>query len=325
MKLVAALCAGCRMMQAAAPHPPGCQQRLPKPPMDDEWVVYGGGVVQNRHQSARRLRFAPNVTTMPDGAFLNRRLVEIELGNVTDIGKGAFHFCDALQVVSIPSTAVTIGCNAFLNCSQLREAKLREGLQMIGNGSFFKCQSLEHITIPSSVTFVGPGAFAGCTNLTDVTLLEGLQSIGHWSFMGCRALEQINIPPVAFVIDLDQSSCHVMRSTMPKPHTSTLVISKWMQYRSPSQLQRAEAKVHEILGLLPQTEDRGSGRGRRIFHLRKWFTYCDLSDISTMLELAIWKARMDDDELDANARRASRERCGNDLNVIVPGVLLYLK
>ncbi len=44
-----------------------------------------------------------------------------------------------------------------------------------------------------------------------------------------------------------------------------------------------------------------------------------------MLELAIWKARMDDDELDADARRASRERCGNDLNVIVPGVLLYLK
>lgn len=43
------------------------------------------------------------------------------------------------------------------------------------------------------------------------------------------------------------------------------------------------------------------------------------------LELAIWKARMDDDELDADARRASRERCGNDLNVIVPGVLLYLK
>jgi hypothetical protein len=185
---------------------------------------------------------------------------------------------------------------------------------------------LESIAIPSSVTIVGPAAFAGCTSLTEVTLLEGLQSIGHLAFAGCHALEHINIPPVAFVIDLDQSSCHVMRSTMPKPHTSTLVISKWMQYRCPSQLQRAEAKVHEILGLLPQTEDRGIERGRRIFHLRKWFTYCDLSDISTMLELAIWKARMmDDDELDAEARQASRRRCGIDLNVIVPGVLLYLK
>ena len=309
----------------ARPLLPGCmptgRHLPPKPPMDDEWAVYNGGVVQNWHQSARRLRFAPNVTTIPDGAFLNRRLVEIDLGNVTEIGEGAFHFCDALQVVDIPSTAVTIGCNAFLNCRQLREAKLREGLQVIGNGSFFKCQSLEHITIPSSVSFVGPGAFAGCTNLTEVTLLEGLQSIGYWSFMGCRALEHINIPPVAFVIDLDQSSCHVTRlSTMPTPHTTTLVVSKWMQYRSPTQLQRAEAKVHEILDRLPQTEDRC------IFHLREWFTYCDLSDISTMLELAIWKARMmDDDELDAEARQASRRRCGIDLNVIVPGVLLYLK
>jgi len=157
---------------------------------------------------------------------------------------------------------------------------------LIKAGAFGDCRSLESIAIPSSVTIVGPAAFAGCTSLTEVTLLEGLQSIGHLAFAGCHALEHINIPPVAFVIDLDQSSCHVMRSTMPKPHTSTLVISKWMQYRCPSQLQRAEAKVHEILGLLPQTEDRGIERGRRISHLRKWFTYCDLSDISTMLELA---------------------------------------
>ena len=94
-------------------------------------------------------------------------------------------------------------------------------------------------------------------------------------------------------------------------------MSKWMQYRSPGRLEQAEAKVNEILGRNQQMRDE------KIQCIRNWFAYYDLVDVATMLELAIWKANMGVTEQDAEARQASRQNCGSDMNVIIPGVLSY--
>ena len=71
---------------------------------------------------------------------------------------------------------------------------------------------------------------------------------GVGAFDGCPFLEQINIPPVAFVIDIERSSCQLMRATIPNGRGRKLVVSKWMQHRSHEQLGQAEAKVTDILG-----------------------------------------------------------------------------
>ena len=94
------------------------------------------------------------------------------------------------------------------------------------------------------------------------------------------------------------------------------MVSKWMQYRSPVQLEQAESKVNEILGRHRQPE------GQKIRHIQEWFAYYYLLDVTTMLELAIWRANMDHNGQDA--RQASRGRCGNDMNVIIHAVLPYL-
>ena len=83
--------------------------------------------------------------------------------------------------------------------------------------------------------------------------------------------------------------------------------------RSPGQLEQAETKVNEILGL-DQTEDE------KIRRIRKWFAYYHLLDVTTMLELAIWKCNNGTGE-DAAARQSSRSNSGSDMNVIIPGVL----
>ena len=99
-----------------------------------------------------------------------------------------------------------------------------------------------------------------------------------------------------------------------------------MQYRSPSQIEQAETKVNEILDrdeqrveeLVPEDEQMEE----KVVSIRNWFGYYNLLDVTTMLELAIWKANMDgNQEQDMETRQARRRSCGNDMSVIIPGVL----
>ena len=152
-----------------------------------------------------------------------------------------------------------------------------------------------------------------------MTLREGVHLIDYGAF-GCYSLEHINISPVAFVIDIRDRSCQLMRTTMPVPNwQKKLVVSKWMQYRSQRQLEQAEAKVNEILGRRRQTE------GQKIALIREWFAYLDRLDVTTMLELDIWRCNINGNVQDAEARQASRRDGGSDMNVIIPGVLRFLE
>ena len=282
-----------------------------------------------------RINIPPSVVEIYDEAFYEcGRLEEVDLNEgLQHIGGEAFQDCTSLIRISIPSTTVNVGGCAFANCHQLRNVVLHEGLQAIGAEAFVGCRALERIAIPSSVTFIGDQAFRGCCTLSEVTLREGLHDIEVGAFEDCTALAQIIIPPVALVINIRDSHCQFMRATMPAPRNITLVVSKWMQCRSPGQLAHAEAKVNEILGRHQQTEEE------KIQCIRKWFAYYDRLDVTTLLELAIWRANMDGNGHDAEAmqrnprmrrrrrgeRDASRRNCGADMNIIIPAVLEYLE
>ncbi len=106
---------------------------------------------------------------------------------------------------------------------------------------------------------------------------------------------------------------------MPVPRDREVVISKWLQYRNTSQLALAEAKVNEILARPQQTE------GQKITLIRERFAYYDRLDVTTMLELAIWRVNIVGNEQDANTRQARRRSFGSDMNIIIPRVLEYLE
>ena len=105
---------------------------------------------------------------------------------------------------------------------------------------------------------------------------------------------------------------------MPVPQHRKLVVSKWMQYRSPGQLDQAQAKVWEILFRRHQPE------GQKVALIREWFAYYERLDVTTMLELAIWRCNNSIMQ-GAEARQAIRRSCGSDMNVIISGVLEYLE
>ena len=64
----------------------------------------------------------------------------------------------------------------------------------IGEEAFIDCSSLTSVTIPNSVTSIEEGVFAGCSLLTSVDIPTGVKHIGYWAFSGCSSLKKVAIP-----------------------------------------------------------------------------------------------------------------------------------
>jgi hypothetical protein len=52
----------------------------------------------------------------------------------------------------------------------------------IGSNAFADCTGLTSVTIPNSVTTIGGYAFFGCPNLTSVTIPDSVATIGDKAF-----------------------------------------------------------------------------------------------------------------------------------------------
>ncbi|KAL7524464.1 hypothetical protein ACHAWF_005630 [Thalassiosira exigua] len=117
--------------------------------------------------------------------------MEVDLGNVTMVGSGAFMYCTSLTHILMPSTLTKIGVCAFDGCKMLENVELPEGLKEIEN-SAFACTQLRHINFPSSLLFISTTAFEKCP-LKEVIFPERLEVIGPWAFQHCTMLEKVTI------------------------------------------------------------------------------------------------------------------------------------
>ena len=110
---------------------------------------------------------------------------------VTEIGADAFSH-SSLTTIEIPSSVISIGQNAFMNCTYLYNVVLSEGINIIGDGAFSGCIALKKITIPHSVRRIESSALGSC-GLTSIILQEGLTYIGERAFER-NAISNITIP-----------------------------------------------------------------------------------------------------------------------------------
>ena len=71
---------------------------------------------------------------------------------VTGIMFSAFHGCNRITKLVLPSTVTSIGARAFENCTALKEIVLPSDLKTIKDYAFMGCNSLESIAVPEGVT-----------------------------------------------------------------------------------------------------------------------------------------------------------------------------
>jgi hypothetical protein len=147
---------------------------------------------------------------------------------VTAIGNSALAANTNLTSVTIPSGVISIGGDAFGDCTSLTAISVEAnnpGYSSVGGvlfdksqtiliqypagrggsylipssvtsiegGAFDACISLASVTIPNSVTNIGDSAFLDCTSLTNVTIPSSITSIGFAAFSACSSLTAITV------------------------------------------------------------------------------------------------------------------------------------
>ncbi len=108
--------------------------------------------------------------------YLDKVLIKIELEGSYSIkygtlviADGAFEGNTGATDVGLPTSIVSIGCNAFAGCEKLTSLRNLKYVKIIGDNAFYGCSSLESITLSSTVAvksnaFLGTGYYNNAEN-----------------------------------------------------------------------------------------------------------------------------------------------------------------
>ncbi len=310
--------------------------------------VYLGGD-QRVPRDVTHIRVHKSVKIIPASAFRNcRNLVSIELHDGVEIIEWcAFQGCTSLREIKLSGGRVIEG-SVFGYCTALEDVEFGDKLETIGS-SAFEGTSVRNIKLPK-VRTIGDNAFYMCEQLTDVELSECLERIATGAFTSCP-LRRIAIPLKANLLrenpanilghdvfwDCDDlSTVHLV--AMIHKTVSSLLLDSW----------RNEMKddIDQINQDLTNTDpedktdviQRWMHRViRRIEHFKREHNAL-LKEFTTLLELALWKAKLDEmvnveDNIEMNAAKimvnddnsARRElRVTSGANIVIKNVLPFL-
>ena len=135
---------------------------------------------------------------------------------VEHIGNEAFKRYPLTSIV-IPNSVITIGDEAFMQCSFLSSFTMSEGTKSIGNRAFEYCSRLTSLTIPNSVTEIGDNAFSE-SGIKTITLPQKMSGMGNRVFYECVDLESVAIPEGIVMIGdyLFKSCVNLVSVTIPE-------------------------------------------------------------------------------------------------------------
>lgn len=148
-------------------------------------------------------QYFTSVKHIPNCYFMEVGIESIKLPeSIISIGGEAFHDCSNLTNVTIPEGVTSIGYCAFEDCYSLTNVTIPESVTSIGNKAFEGCHSLESVTIPEGVTSLASHIFYSCTGLESVTIHESVTSIGDGAFRNCSRLTNVTIPESVIIIGM---------------------------------------------------------------------------------------------------------------------------
>ena len=299
------------------------------------------------------VRFHTSVIEVEDETFSFCRSLRVAIFNdgLKKIGGCAFYYCTSLSSITLPSTITEIGNGAFQFCRNLSEVVLNEGLNKIGEYAFCNCKLLSSITLPSTVVEIGEQAFNNCNNLSEVVLHEGLQKIGNASFHSCTSLSSIKLPSTVTEIDYGAFyDCNNLREVIfhgvPRKvgqqafdnctsmgrFTFPTISTRLDNLIQTGHWEEIENDVDEVRGVVERsggklfvsTQAMGLGNNwstvRRIIdNIVRLISYYELKEGTSMLELALWKFKLD--QVD-KANPIPRKKCRMDVPGPVKDIIL---
>ena len=234
---------------------------------------------------------------------------------------------------------IEIEAHAFFDCKALSELDF-DKLEIIGNYAFFCCRSLRSINMPS-IRRVGRSAFNGCDALTDAVFGKDLERIEEYAFYNSRALRSISIPLKHDLIISNNafSSCfNLSRIDALVGGIHKTILSLHME----SWRVEMKDEIDSINQTLPNTPEKTTAIQQWIIRV---FSRMDhyktehkvlVKEAMTLLELALWKANLDDNEAGVpsqegvrvtrrQVKRARKERCiTSGAGIIIKNVLPFL-
>jgi len=235
-----------------------------------------------------------------------------------------------------------IKAGAFCDCRGLTEVEFGVELETIGESAFYNCTSLTRITMPC-VRNIGNYAFANCRQLMDLELPEGLETIGEHAFHNCQRLGRISIPLKDGMIEDDAFAFCPKLSTVDlvggiHNTIASLHLENWRN--------EMNGEINRINQTLPTPTIGGI---RMTAAIKQWIrsvirrlNHCKaehkalLKEATTLLELALWKAKIGEKEkflgevkakkakIDIQSERNER-RVTSGANVVIKNVLPLLE
>ena len=309
---------------------------------DDEIFVYMGGD-QRVPERVRRARIHRSVKIVRANAFRSRlNLISVEIHDGVEIIEAcAFYGCTLLRGPINLLGIKIIKETAFSNCGVLTDVEFGDKLETIEQYAFYYCTSLSSITMPSIGT-IGECAFYNCEQLTDLELPEGLETIGYGGFAECLRLRSITTPlevdtieddafngcPNLITVDLDRG----VHSTVASLH-----LERWRNEMT--------GEINGINQTLPKTDRWEKNQAvqqwmgsvnRRLDHYKAEHQKI-LKEATTLLELALWKANLDENEGGLHERdgvcttRGQRKRARKEISItsgasiVIKNVLPFLE
>jgi hypothetical protein len=165
-----------------------------------EVFIYTGPRGDDVPQDAVRVRVDPSVTSIPDQAFYEQKmLAEVELcEGVVEIGVWSFADCDySITKLVIPTSLRRINDGAFyfsLRCP----IRLHDGIESIGHNAFASC-IFTNFRVPPLITVIPISMLMECRATFSVETPSNVTEIRDYAFYNCHCLRNLALPPNAVI------------------------------------------------------------------------------------------------------------------------------
>ena len=152
------------------------------------------------------VKFPASLSDIGKYAFATCKLTNVDLSGCTQlrsVSDGSFYNNEGIISVKLPSTLISIGANAFDNCTGLLNVDLSACTELTTIGSYaFRNSALTAVEFPTSLVDVS--GFTDC-KLTNVDLsgCTQLRSIGEDAFYKNKELVAVKLPSNVEIIDKD--------------------------------------------------------------------------------------------------------------------------